>query len=139
MTRATLTEKPLLWPSFKSVHDLNRLVELHGPVLTVGRDKTETIILGAELTGTDYEFTHLASVSRRHALIETNASGLFFLKDRSSMNGTVIKRREKITILVPGQSYALQNDDMIYFGGDINFNKETKLDKSYGPAVFLLK
>ena len=121
MKLAILREDPILYPRLNKVHDLVDLVEQHSNELSVGRGRDGNVIeLGESFTEGDYESTHLATVSRKHAtLIYDPRRNSFYIRDEKSTNGTrvngktLIARRE-IRRLNDGDEILLGKYPMIY-------------------------
>lgn len=61
-------------------------------------------------------------VSRRHAILNINQNGQYFLIDNSSTNGTFIYNGTNFVRLYPNQPYPVAPDTMIQLGPDTRFH-----------------
>lgn len=68
-------------------------------------------------------------VSRRHALLNINPNGQYFLIDNGSTNGTFIYNGQNFVRLYPNQPYPVSPDTMIQLGPETRFHIRRLLTK----------
>lgn len=95
-------------------------IEWNKPILTIGRDGTNDIIIDHPLT------------SRRHARLRYDSANLYFIQDLDSTNGTFVNGDR-----IDG-THPLRNQDKVWIGDtEIIFNDPEATQKGPLPAEIL--